>query len=82
VQGQTREQITRDIQIASGLFEYFSVNVFCPNSTDVRLDPKLLAWFKKTLYPKIKSLPHCEILIANTDLGVGQSYPICEANRR
>ncbi|MDR3364118.1 MAG: radical SAM protein [Clostridiales Family XIII bacterium] len=71
VQGQTREQIAHDVRIASDIFEYFSVNVFCPNSTDVRLDPALLAWFKEALYPGLKGLPHCEVLLENTGLGVG-----------
>ena len=71
VKGQTKESIANDIRIASELFEYFSVNVFCPNSTDVELDVELYQWFKKVLYPEIKDLANCEILIDNTDLGVG-----------
>ncbi|MDR0853139.1 MAG: radical SAM protein [Clostridiales Family XIII bacterium] len=69
--GQTKESIEDDIKIAADLFEYFSVNVFNPNSTSVRLDEELYHWFKETLYPKIKGLPNIEVLIANTDLGVG-----------
>ena len=71
VKGQTKKGIVNDINIAENLFEYFSVNVFCPNSTDVELDPELYQWFKKVLYPEIKDLENCEILIDNTDLGVG-----------
>jgi hypothetical protein len=71
VKGQSKAQIERDVAIADDQFDYFSVNVFCPNSTDVRLDPDLLDWFKTALYPRIKGLPHCEVLVENTDLGVG-----------
>jgi hypothetical protein len=71
VAGQTKTQIKQDIETAARLFEYFSVNVFNPNSTKVRRDPELYAWFKQTVYPKIKDLPNCEVLIENTDLGVG-----------
>jgi histone acetyltransferase (RNA polymerase elongator complex component) len=71
VAGQTKTQIEQDIETAARLFEYFSVNVFNPNSTKVRRDPELYDWFKTTIYPKLKPLPNCEVLIENTDLGVG-----------
>jgi len=71
VEGQTKEQIRTDTEIAAGMFEYFSVNVFCENTTDVRLDRELLRWFRAELQPSLEMLPHCEILIDNTDLGVG-----------
>ena len=71
VKGQTKESIVRDINIAKENFDYFSVNVFCPNSTDVQLDEDLYNWFCAELYPQIKDIPNCEILIENTDLGVG-----------
>ena len=71
VKGQTKEGIISDINIATENFDYFSVNVFCPNSTDVELDEDLYKWFSEELYPTIKHVPNCEILIENTDLGVG-----------
>lgn len=71
IKGQNPVVIEHDIKIASTFFEYFSVNVFCQNSTDVKFDSELYQWFKKVLYPKIKDLANCEILIDNTDLGVG-----------
>lgn len=71
VKGQTKEGIIRDVDIAAQNFDYFSVNVFCPNSTDVELDEDLYKWFVEELYPKIKDIPNAEILIENTDLGVG-----------
>ena len=71
VEGQTREQILNDISIARKHFEYFSVNVFCNNSTPVRRDPALAEWFKSEVYPELKDMPGIEVLIDNTDLGVG-----------
>ena len=71
VEGQTREQILNDISIARNHFEYFSVNVFCNNSTPVRRDPALAEWFKSEVYPELKDMPGIEVLIDNTDLGVG-----------
>lgn len=70
-EGDTRERIAADIQAACNLFEYFSVNLFCNNGTPVRRDDELVAWFVKEMYPKIKDDPRIEVLIENTDLGVG-----------
>ncbi|MDR0850892.1 MAG: radical SAM protein [Clostridiales Family XIII bacterium] len=71
VAGQSQESILRDIEIANAVFDYFSVNVFCPNSTDVRLDRTLYEWFRKNLYPRLTAMKNCEVLMENTDLGVG-----------
>lgn len=69
--GDTRERIATDIQTACNLFEYFSVNLFCNNGTPVRRDDELASWFVNEMYPKIKDDPRIEVLIENTDLGVG-----------
>lgn len=73
VEGQTREQITLDIATAKKHFEYFSVNVFCNNTTSIRRSEDLHRWFCTEIYPEIKDDPQIEILIENTDLGVGAS---------
>ena len=69
--GQTREDILKDINLAREYFEYTSVNVFVENSTDIKRDENLIAWFNENLYPKIKNEPSMEILLNNTELGVG-----------
>jgi hypothetical protein len=71
VLGQTRESIERDVGIAARLFEYFSVNLFCPNTTPVERDAALAAWFLRELCPRLQHLANCEVLLNNTDLGVG-----------
>jgi hypothetical protein len=71
VQGQTKEIVQRDVAIAAQLFEYFSVNVFCQNTTPVKRDEPLVTWFLHDLYPRLKGLANCEVLLDNTDLGVG-----------
>lgn len=70
-QGESRKRILQDIELAKAHFEYFSVNVFCNNSTPVKQDPELSAWFVREVYPMLKDEPNIEILIQNTDLGVG-----------
>ena len=70
-EGETRERIVRDIELARQNFEYFSVNVFCDNTTKIKRDPELVEWFVREVYPTIKDDPRIEVLIDNTDLGVG-----------
>ena len=70
-QGESKEHIMKDIEIAQTHFEYFSVNVFCNNSTQVKQDKELAQWFAREVYPKIKDEEGIEVLMENTDLGVG-----------
>ena len=70
-QGETKEHILKDIELAKAHFEYFSVNVFCNNHTSVKQDKDLAIWFAKEVYPLIKDEPGIEVLMENTDLGVG-----------
>lgn len=70
-QGESKEHIMKDIEIAKKHFEYFSVNVFCNNSTPVKQDPELAQWFAREVYPRIKDVEGIEVLMENTDLGVG-----------
>ena len=70
-QGETKERILNDIALAKKHFEYFSVNVFCENHTLVKQDRELLKWFVQEVYPMIKDEPKIEVLMENTDLGVG-----------
>ena len=69
--GDSKERIINDIAIAKRYFEYFSVNLFCNNSTNVKRDEELVAWFLKELYPSLKEDKQMEILIENDNLGVG-----------
>ena len=70
-EGDSRERILRDIDLAEQYFEYASVNVFCENTTRVKRDSNLAKWFVDEVYPRLKPSKKIEILINNTDLGVG-----------
>ena len=67
VEGQTREDILADIGTALKHFEYFSVNVFCNNTTCVKRDEDLVRWFVAEVYPAIMDAERVEVLIENTD---------------
>ncbi len=71
VEGQSREQILADIATADRLFDYYSVNLFCNNTTPVVRDEHLAEWFVREVYPTLQNNPKAEVLISNTDLGVG-----------
>ena len=71
-QGDSKERILNDIETARQHFEYFSINLFCNNSTQVKRDEELARWFVKEIYPAIKNNERIEVLIDNTDLGVGE----------
>jgi uncharacterized Fe-S cluster-containing MiaB family protein len=70
-QGDTKERILNDIAIARKHFEYFSINLFCNNSTAVKRDTELAKWFEAEVYPMLKDIDGIEILLNNNDLGVG-----------
>lgn len=70
-QGETFEHILADIGTARQHFEYFSINLFNNNSTHIRQDDKLVKRFMQEIYPSIQDDPRIEVLIENTDLGVG-----------
>ncbi len=70
-QRQSFESVVSDIKIADKYFERFVINVFAPNSTEIKSNPELINMFIKEVYPKIKDNPKIEVLINNTDLGVG-----------
>ena len=70
-EGDSQERILRDIALAKAYFEYASVNVFCENSTAVKRDEELVKWFVDVVYPQLQQSDKIEVLVENTDLGVG-----------
>lgn len=70
-EGDSKERILRDIALAEQYFEYASVNVFCENTTTVKRDDELAKWFVEEVFPNLRESKKIEILINNTDLGVG-----------
>ncbi len=69
--GDTRERLLQDIELAEKYFEYYSINVFCPNSTSIRCNDEMLRSFLAEVYPTLQKSAKAEVLIENTDLGVG-----------
>ncbi len=70
IKGQTKEMIATDMQIIQEQFDHATVNVYVNNTTDVKRDEALVAWFIET-YGYLKDHPKIEVLFHNTDFGVG-----------
>ena len=71
LKGQTKEDIITSVEIAEEYFDYYSVNLFCPNSSSEERDDELSRVFLTELVPLFRKSRKAEILIENTDLGVG-----------
>lgn len=72
ISGQTAESMRRDIELGLTHFERICVNVMCENSTAVKPDPQVIAEFMTHVYPMYKDNARVDILIQNTDFGVGE----------
>lgn len=68
--GQTKDQILKDIEIAKNNFNHITISIFVNNSTKIKRDERLVEWFIKEIYPNLKNDSRFEILIDNKDLGV------------
>ena len=71
VKGQTFEQIQKDIEIAVENFERVCINLYKQMPDIMPADEELKARFIKELYPIYKDNQKVDILIENTDFGVG-----------
>lgn len=70
IQGQTKAMIDRDIEILKTYFKLGTVNIYTNNTTPVRRDDGLVAWFAQK-YKYLDDDPSVEVLWQNTDFGVG-----------
>ena len=70
IEGQTKEMVARDMEIIEKYFDHATVNVYVNNTTPVKRDDALVAWFCET-YKYLDEDPRFEVLYNNTDFGVG-----------
>lgn len=69
--GQSVESMLRDIELGLENFERICINIMCENSTEVKPDSGVIADFVEYVYPMYKEDDRIDILINNTDFGVG-----------
>jgi len=70
MQGQTREMIKKDIDIVMQNFKHATINLYNDNSTRIRADHELQAWFRKE-YAWLAHEKKVDVLFEITDFGVG-----------
>ena len=70
--GQTEDTMRRDIEIGLQLFDRVCVNIMIENKTQVHPDQKVIEIFMKAIYPNYRDNPRVDILLHNTDFGVGK----------
>ena len=70
--GQTADGMTRDIETGLRYFDRVCVNIMVPNTTPVQPDGAARAAFVRDVYPRYRDNPRVDILLENTDFGVGE----------
>lgn len=71
ISGQTVETMESDILTGLEHFERVCVNVMCDNSTKIKPDSEVIRQFVLHIMPKFAENDRVDILIENTDFGVG-----------
>ena len=71
MEGQTERDIMESVEIAERYFDYYSINLFCSNTSEEKRNDSLARLFIEKLAPIISQSAKAEVLIENTDLGVG-----------
>lgn len=70
--GQTADSMKEDIRIALDCFKRVCINIMTANSTSVIPDSRVINTFMAEIYPIYKNDERVDILIENTDFGVGE----------
>lgn len=70
--GQTLESMKQDIETGLSYFERVCINIMKENTTPIRPDPKVKTLFINMLYPDYAKDERVDILLENTDFGVGE----------
>lgn len=71
LEGQTGESMKKDLEIGLRYFNRVCVNLMTENSTAVKPCRPVIHTFMHEIYPKYQDHPSVDILIENTDFGVG-----------
>ncbi len=72
VEGQSKEIFLNDMKIAKKHFRRVCINIFTNNTTKMKEDRELIQWFIDTQYDKYLQDENVDILLENTDFGVGE----------
>ena len=71
--GQSAESMRRDIETGLAHFERVCVNIFVANRTKLKPDPTVIQTFVTSVMPDYIDNERVDILLNNTDFGVGEA---------
>ena len=71
IRGQTEDGMRKDIELGLANFERICINIMCANSTGIKPCKRVIKKFVRNIYPEYKDNERVDILINNTDFGVG-----------
>ncbi len=69
--GQSKESMLHDIELGLKYFERVCVNIMTANTRPILPDARVRQIFLQEVYPLYKENPRVDILLNNTDFGVG-----------
>lgn len=69
--GQTEVSMKKDIETGLAHFDRVCVNIMEENTTPIKPDPNVIETFINKISPLYIDNPRVDILIHNTDFGVG-----------
>lgn len=72
IAGQSIKSMHNDVQTALKYFERVCINIMNSNSTKIVPDENVIRLFRENIFPMYKNNPCIEILLDNTDFGVGE----------
>jgi len=72
IKGQTYMSMLSDINIGLRYFERVCINIMNENTTPIKPDKSVISVFKDKVMPLYINNPRVDILINNTDFGVGK----------
>ncbi|MGC2873643.1 radical SAM protein [Ihubacter sp. rT4E-8] len=71
IPGQTAESMTHDVNLGLKYFDRVCINVMTENTAPIKPDASVIDIFTKDVCPTFIDNPRVDILMTNTDFGVG-----------
>lgn len=71
LEGQTEASMRYDIETGLAYFKRVCINIMVENTTKIKPCPAVIEVFMNTLYPLYRNHERVDILLENTDFGVG-----------
>ena len=72
IKGQSAQSMERDIELGLEHFERICINLMCDNSAKIKPDASVIDEFMTKIYPRYVDDWRVDILLENTDFGVGE----------